>query len=158
MFIWTAKLHKGKLAGILAALLVLGIGLALSAASADRTASAVGEISATGIKTAEDRVAYLRAWGWEVSTEPTAVEELALPKEFSEEYTEYLELQSAQGFDLTKYAGKRVKRYSYEVLNHPAGAGVTAHLLLYRNRVVGGELLGEDFLTGLDGSTEQTRS
>ena len=27
-------------------------------------------------------------------------------------YTDYLALQSGQGFDLTKYAGKRVKRFS----------------------------------------------
>ena len=55
---------------------------------------------------------------------------------------EYLELQTAQGFDLTKYAGKRVKRYTYEITNYPSGeTGVQANLLIYRDKVVGGEVL-----------------
>lgn len=151
VFIWTAKLHKGRLAVILTALLILGIGLTAGLASASRPTAATQDIDPKGVKTAEARVAYLQAWGWQVASEAVTVEELALPDDFGEEYTGYLELQAAQGFDLTKYAGKRVKRYTYEVQNHPSGAGVTAHLLIYRNRVVGGELMGADFLTGLDG-------
>ena len=46
-------------------------------------------------------------------------------------YQEYLALQADQGFDLEKYAGKRVKRYTYEVLNYPTGeSGVQVNLLL----------------------------
>jgi hypothetical protein len=107
-------------------------------------------VSPKGVRSEEDRVAYLQGWGWQISPQATLVEELELPKEFGEEYSEYLALQQEQGFDLTKYAGKRVKRYTYEVLNYPTGeAGVTAHLLLYRNRVIGGEIAGEDFLHSL---------
>ena len=54
------------------------------------------------------------------------------------------------GFDLTKYAGKRVKRYTYEVMNYPTGEeGVIAHLILYKNTVIGGEVMGSSFLHGL---------
>lgn len=156
VFIWTAKLHKGALAALLTALLVLGIGLTAGLATASRPTAATERVDPKGVKTAEARVAYLEAWGWQVSPEAVTVEELALPDSFGEEYEGYLTLQAAQGFDLTKYAGKRIKRYTYEVQNHPSGAGVTAHLLIYRNRVVGGELLGEDFLCGLDGTVADT--
>lgn len=151
MFIWTAKIHKRKLAALLAAIVVVGAGLALAVSAASRPASATAEPNPKGVKSAEDRVAYLESWGWQVSPTETLVEELAMPEEFGEEYTQYLALQSGQGFDLTKCAGKRVKRYTYEVLNHPSGDSVIAHLLICKNTVVGGELMGTDFLCGLGG-------
>ena len=150
MFIWTAKIHKRKLAAILAAIVVVGAGLALAVHAASRPASAAAEPNPKGVRTAEDRVAYLESWGWQVAAEPTLVEELAMPQEFGEEYAQYLELQSAQGFDLSKYAGKRIKRYTYDVLNYPGGGtGAMAHLLMYKNTVIGGEVMGDSFLHGL---------
>ena len=57
-----------------------------------------------------------------------------------ESYAQYLELQNGQGFNLQKYAGKRVKRYTWTVTNYPGQPeGVQAHLLLCRNTVIGGE-------------------
>jgi len=81
------------------------------------------------------------------------VEELLIPEEFDETYNDYLKLQADQGFDLTKYRGKRVKRYAYEIKNYPTGeTGVQAGLLLYRNTVIGGEILSAQlngFIHGL---------
>ena len=65
-----------------------------------------------------------------------------MPEEFDETYRQYLDLQSSQGFDLTEYCGKRVKRYTYEITNYPTGeTGVQAGLLIYKNTVVGGDVL-----------------
>lgn len=148
MFIWTARVNVKKIvltAAVAAVVCVSAAGL-LDA----RQAQAAAAVDPKGIKTADDRVAYLQEWGWQVSPEAVRTEELVLPKEFGEEYAKYLELQKEMGFDLTGYAGKRVKRYTYEVLNYPGGqAGVTAHLLLRRNTVVGGEIVGKDFLHSL---------
>jgi hypothetical protein len=123
--------------------------------------SAVQEVAATaapvhkGIKSNEDRVNYLASYGWEVDPEPLATQELLIPAEMDESYTEYLALQAEQGFDLTKYAGKRVKRYTYEITNYPTGeTGVQVNLLLYKNTVIGGEVLSpqlDGFLHGLTG-------
>lgn len=158
MLIVTAKLPRRTLAlgGLLAALAVC-VGTLLPSFSA--ALPAVGEESSLSIpspkkiRSNEDRIAYLNAYGWEVSDEPIATEELLIPEEMDESYQEYLTLQSQQGFDLTKYAGKRVKRYTYEITNYPSGeAGVQANLLLYRNTVVGGEVLSPQlngFLHGL---------
>ena len=105
------------------------------------------------VRTNDDRVAYLQSYGWQVDPEPLSVEELILPETFDQPYTQYLELQSAQGFDLTAYAGKRVKRYVYQVTNYPTGeSGIQAGLLLYRDQVVGGDILSsalDGFIHGL---------
>lgn len=158
MFIVAAKLPRRGLAlgGVLAALLVC-VGALLPSFSA--ALPALGEVTSSSlpspkrIRSNEDRIAYLGAYGWQVSPEPIATEELLIPEEMDESYQEYLALQSQQGFDLGKYAGKRLKRYTYEIQNYPTGeSGVQANLLLYRNTVVGGEVLSpqlDGFLHGL---------
>lgn len=150
MFLYTIKLNRRRrIAMALAAALVVLGGMAFSLLATRQTAAAAVR-SPKGIKTAEDRAAYLRSWGWEIPDSPAAVEELELPEKFGEEYSQYLALQAEQGFDLSKLAGKRVRRYSFDVLNYPTGEqGVTAHLLIYRNTVVGGEVSGNSFLHGL---------
>ena len=59
-----------------------------------------------------------------------------------------------KGFDPTKYAGTRVKRYSYRITNYPTGEeGVVADLYIYKNTVIGGEVLNpqlDGFLHGLN--------
>ena len=148
MFIWTAKLNKKKIVLTVAA--VLCASAAAVTLLAGRGAAASASISPNGVKTEEDRVAYLQEWGWQVSPQATLVEELELPKEFGPEYSQYLELQTGQGFDLSKYAGKRARRYTYEILNYPTGeTGAIAHLLICKNTVIGGEVMGGSFLHGL---------
>ena len=155
MLIVTAKVPRRKLAfGSALAALACCCALVLNL-----TNSAVWEASApagpdpTGVRNNEDRVAYLRSFGWEVAEEPLATQELLVPEEMDESYDEYLALQTEQGFDLSKYAGKRVKRYTYEITNYPSGeTGVQANLLIYKNTVVGGEVLSPQlngFLHGL---------
>lgn len=154
MFIYTARLNRRRLAaggiGVLAAVCALAALLILPGRP---VAGAEGAVSPKGVRTAEDRLAYLGSYGWLVREEPLAVEELQIPEEMGPEYDDYLALQAGQGFDLTKYAGKKVKRYTYEILNYPTGeTGVQASLLLYRNTVVGGEVLSpalNGFLHGL---------
>ena len=151
MWIWTTKIDRRKLAGMLAAGVVLCAVLGSAffiGQGAAQTSSTVPR--ATGIRTSEDRCSYLASWGWLVSGEAASVEELELPDPFGEEYADYLALQSAQGFDLTRYAGKRVKRYTYDILNYPGQiSGVQAQLVICRNTVIAGEIVGENIFHGL---------
>lgn len=157
MLIVSAKLPRRRLvlSGVLAALVCLFAASPFSAGLLPdaQQASAPSGPSVKGIRSNEDRREYLQSFGWEVSEDPIATQELQIPKEMDGSYEEYLTLQTQQGFDLTKYAGKRVKRYTYEVYNYPSGeTGVQANLLLYRNTVVGGEVLSPQlngFLHGL---------
>ena len=146
MFILTAKLKRERLIAGAAAVAAL---CAVVAIAVGVISVQGGTVSASadqkGVKTNEDRVAYLESFGWTVEPEPLAVEELLIPEEFDETYTQYLELQGSQGFDLTQYCGKRVKRYTYVITNYPTGeTGVQAGLLIYKNTVIGGDVLSPE--------------
>lgn len=144
MFIFTARIHKRRLAAAAAAMILLcGTAFAVSRLDDGRSVDTSAAAAPSGkVKSNEDRIAYLERFGWQVSGEPLAVEELLVPEEFDESYAEYLQLQSDQGFDLTALCGKRVKRYTYAILNYPGGeTGAQVSLLICKNRVVGGEVL-----------------
>lgn len=154
MFIFTAKVSRRKLTAAAAAALVLCgalVALFLFLGGQEEAVSAL--VDPRGVSTNEDRIAYLEQYGWTVDPEPVAVEELLIPDTFDDTYTQYLSLQSGQGFDLTQYCGKRVKRYAYTITNYPTGeTGVQAGLLIYKNTVIGGEVLSsqlDGFIHGL---------
>ena len=153
MLIMTAKLPRRKLTlGVGLAALLCCCAIALNFGQWEEV-SASALPSPKGVRSNQDRIDYLSAYGWQVSEEPLATQELLIPQEMDDSYTEYLALQNGQGFDLQKYAGKRVKRYTYEVLNYPTGeTGVQANLLICKNTVIGGEVLSpqlDGFLHGL---------
>lgn len=154
MMIRTFKLPRRKLAAMGGvAVFVCALVLAVTALSGGPSAAAGETISPKGIRTEEDRLGYLASYGWLVDRTPLAVEELLVPKEMGSEYADYLALQSSQGFDLAKYAGKTVKRYTYLVLNYPTGEqGVQVSLLMYKNTVVAADVLSpalNGFMHGL---------
>lgn len=154
MMIRAIKLPRRRLAAMGAVVvLVCALVLVTTALSGGSSSAAGAAVSPKGIRTPEDRLAYLESYGWLVSQEPLAVEELLVPKEMGSEYDDYLALQKSQGFDLAKYAGKTVKRYTYQILNYPTGEqGVQVSLLMYKNTVVAADVLSpalNGFMHGL---------
>ena len=111
------------------------------------------EINFDKIKTNEDRLEFLRQFGWEVVAEPKACVEVKIPEEFDKVFTGYNEIQKRQGLDLSKYKNKNVMRYTYEVTNYDDDGVVYANILIYRNRVIGGDICSADvtgFIHGLE--------
>lgn len=140
MMIVTAKLSKSKLlaAGLLLLAAVVCIVLLTRTSDAAATAADAHDRSA---KTAEQRIAFLASYGYSVEPEPVQTQEVHIPKEFPDVLARYNEVQTAQDFDLTKYAGKSVMRYVYRVTNYPDADGeVLAVLLVYKNKVIGGDV------------------
>lgn len=93
--------------------------------------------------TAEERIAYLSQFGWSVEGDPIEVSEVIIPETFDDTYTQYNELQKAQDFDLTVYAGKRVKRWIYRVTNYPGFENrdcIQATLLVFDGQIIGGDI------------------
>lgn len=93
--------------------------------------------------TAEERIAYLSQFGWSVEDDPIEVSEVIIPAAFDDTYTQYNELQKAQDFDLTVYAGKRVKRWIYRVTNYPGFENrdcIQATLLVFDGQIIGGDI------------------
>lgn len=91
-------------------------------------------------KTDEERIQFLQAYGWEVKPNPAEVMELTIPEEFNGVYEEYNQLQRRQGMDLSRYKGKRVKRWTYEITNYPQEPQVVANLLVYEDTIIGGDV------------------
>ena len=146
MVILTAKLSKSKLIAIAAAAVCL---LLLIIFLANRgTGTSFETASGTKLATDADRVEFLSSCGYQVSPEPVRTQEVLIPREFSEVYEMYAKLQSAQGFQLEKYKGKKVMQYVYLVESWPEGGEepVYASILLYKNKLIAGEITrnGED--------------
>ena len=114
-------------------------------------------ISYDKIKTADDRIDFLKQFGWEVDTAPIEEVEVTVPAEFDKVYTSYNELQLEQGFDLTRYQKKKVMRYTYRITNYPDYDGdVYVNMLVYKKRVIGGDVCSADvngFIHGFDRNT-----
>ena len=133
-----------------AALCCLFAVLAFTFTLGNRAVAVSAEVK--NVKDNDDRLSYLSGLGWQVSGQPIATEELLIPEEFDDSYQGYLQLQADQGFDLTQYRGKRVKRYTYQLINYPVqDEPVQIALLIYKNRVVGGQIQSASgsFLHGL---------
>lgn len=132
---------------------VLGGGLGLVQDIQKAQAVASLQVDPRGIHSNQERVDYLESYGWIVSPEAVSVEEIHLPDSFDDSYSDYLALQKEQGFDLTRYAGKTIQRFTYQVTNYPGlRENIWACLLLYRKEVIGGEVYcsqGDGFQQGL---------
>ena len=138
MFVLSLKTTRPRvLAGLAAVLLLLAliVTLSLHPRSAAPTATAAG----TAAGTANQRTAYLQSLGYEVLPEGE-VREVLIPAEFDESFTAYNALQQEAGMDLSSCRGKRVKCWTYTVTNFPGDDTVQAHLYVYKDAVVGGDI------------------
>ena len=154
MIIITKKLHPRRLAAgcLLGACAVILLGAAFGVVEAVPAApvSSVAAADGSDIRTNADRVAYLESLGWLTAAQPSAEEALTLPTKFDEAYQAYLTLQRSQGFDLEKYAGETIKRYTYQVKNYPGlQENIWACLLVCKHQIIGGECNVQRILDGL---------
>ena len=109
-------------------------------------------VNYSGIKTAEDRVRFLYELGWEVEDAPIYEKTFVLPESFDLVMQGYNEIQRAQGLDLSKYRKKTVTRYTYEVKNYASDGKVYANIIVYKNRVIAGDICSsspDGFVHGL---------
>lgn len=91
--------------------------------------------------TEAERTEFLESFGYKISQDPVDVREVTIPKEFSDIYKEYNEMQIAQGFDLLPFRGKVCKQYVYSVLNYPnSDSEVHVTMLVYEGVIIGGDV------------------
>ncbi len=147
MFIYTLKASTIKFFAVICVSLAAIITLIafVPAYGEGITASKDGEINYTGIKTDADRREFLSQFGWQVSGEAIEEKEVVIPSEFDKIFTGYNEIQKRQGLDLSDYKKKKVMRYTYEITNYDGEDGkVYANVIVYRNRVIGGDICSAD--------------
>ena len=116
-------------------------------------ASADGrEVNYSGIKSNEDRVEFIESFGIKVKAEPVSEESFSMPDNFDRVIMGYNQIQKSQGLDLTKYRGKKVTHYQYEVTNYDYEGTVYVNLIIHRNKVIAADissLAGGGFVSSL---------
>lgn len=140
--------RKTIFAAIIAVTAVFAVTIAVVGTTVSKPASA--QSNSIKAETDSERIAFLAQYGWEVKKEVAEVREVVIPGEFDEVYTNYNKIQTDQGFDLTKYQGKTVKRWTYTVTNYPGyetADYIMANILVFNDEVIGGDICS----TQLDG-------
>ena len=139
MLIMTTKVDKRKL--LIAAAAILAAIAGLIFLGGGETAPTASVSTAPAADTNDARVKFLTDLGWEVTASPAEATEVKIPRGSDEVFDRYNELQKSQGYDLSKYAGKTVMRYVYQINNYPgAKEPVYATLLVYKNQIIGGDV------------------
>ena len=138
MMVMTAKVDfKKVLLGLVAAVALI-VALVLLFGNGNEEATPTGS---TTMSSNDARVQFLKDFGWDVTTSPTESSQVKIPENTSEVFDRYNALQKQQGYDLTPYAGKSVMRYVYKINNFPgASEPVYATLLVYKNKIIGGDI------------------
>ena len=135
MFVLSLKTTRKRLgAAVLCAVLlltVLAVSLFVPSPAALPTAVAAG--------TEAQQLTFLRSLGYEAEETPLSVQEIRLPDEADATTEAYQKIQKQAGFDLSGYAGQRIKCWSWAVRND-ALPDATAHLLVYEGKLIGGDV------------------
>ena len=170
MFVMSIRISTIKIAAVLAALAIVVAAAFWEGGVARSMTDSIDEtpVSETAVSTAEhtelatnkQRVAFLESLGWKVDGSPVEVAEVIIPQTFNKVYNNYNAIQKAQGYDLSKYRGVRAKRWVYNIKNYPGVLdGVHANLLIYNNRLIGGDVSSVElngFMQGLKKDSTQS--
>lgn len=156
MFVFTTKVTFKKLVVGAMAVCAIVVGVAMLATEPVTSVSmASGEVEQK-LKDNDSRILYLKSFGLDPKEMPIVYMEVQIPKEFDENYMAYNEIQKNQGLDLTEYQGKQAMLYSYELETHESGeTGVTANLVLYKDKVIAADVCSSNVDGFLIGITEE---
>ena len=147
MFVYTMRAGTLKFFAVVGAALALLITLIvlIPTYGADTPTAEEVTYSYGKIKASDDVERFLAQFGWQVDDEPLEEVKVTLPDEFDKVFTAYNEIQRRQGLNLSPYKRKTVTRYTYTVTNYEGYNGkVYANVLVYKNRVIGGDVCSAD--------------
>ena len=138
MFIYTLRASTIRYFAVITLSIVLLIAIMLLGTGTNPyLPAAAEEIKFSGIKTNEQRVAFIEQFGIDVKESPVESVEFSVPENFDRIILGYNEIQKSQGLDITRYKNKAVTRYTYEVKGYEGYDGtVYVNLIIYRNTVV----------------------
>ena len=148
MFVYSMRAGTVKMIGVICvALTVLITLIAFVPTYVNPIADADAEVTYRydKIKNEGDVADFLAQFGWQVDAAPSEVKKVTIPTEFDKIFSAYNEIQKEQGLNLSKFKGKEVTRYTFTVTNYEGFEGtVWANVLVYRNRVIGGDICSAD--------------
>jgi len=147
MFMVSFRLRRKRvLIGLGAVLLATAVFLSGQAVFGEQAVATGGNAQVeverpSRVRNNDQRLEYIASFGWSVEPEPVEIIEVIIPREFDELYEAYNQIQQQDGFDLTRYQGRRAMRYTYVVTNYPdQPEDVRLNLLVRDNRVIGGDV------------------
>ena len=144
MFILSLKSLKGKMFLLVAAVVAAAaVFVIMNADNTQVQASQSGNIIDFSADSDESRMNFISQAGYTVAPEPLSVNEIVIPQEFDETYTQYNLLQTESGFDLKKYSGCTVKKWTYKVTDYPGyenSEAIQLTLLVYKGKIIGGDI------------------
>ena len=157
LFSFTLRQLKAAFCVLLIAVLVTIGGIYLVRHDAKPVSAQTGYDLRAGSE--EERAQFFRQFSVEIDPESKTVKEVVIPQPLDDVYQPYNELQLTQGFDLMPYGGKRVKCYSYAVLNAQPKNGddgqVRATILVYKGKVIGGDIASTSFKGSMEPLTRE---
>lgn len=141
MFVYSVNSKQIKMAVLILVIALMAVALLFITKNSIEASENVSlNVSASN---AEERIAYLSQFGWSVEEEPCVVKEIIIPAEFDDVYEQYNNIQKEQGFDLSQYCSKRVKKWTYIVTNYSGYEGkncIRATILVLDGKVIGGDV------------------
>ncbi len=145
MFVYSVRASTVRFFGVIVLTLAVLIGALVIGQSGTVAVSAASGVDFNGIKTNDDRLAFISQFGIEVSGDPKEEVTFRVPSKLEGVLAYYNELQKSQGLDLTKYENKKVTRYTYEIDGYGDYTGpVYVNLIVFRNRVVACDISSTD--------------
>ena len=145
MFVYTLKASSIKFF----ATILLAVAILVTIVAVIPDLEVAGEVAAvtikySDIKTDEDRAAFFKQFGYEIKDTPVDTRDVAVPEQFDAVYEKYNDIQKAQGLNLSKYKGKNVVKYTYEVTNYDYKGTVLATILVYKDKIIAGDICSAD--------------
>lgn len=136
MFIYSVRASSVKFFAVIILAIAVFLGIWFSGESVIASAKSDGEVNFYGIKTEEDRIAFIEQFGLKVDKESAEEVDFVMPENFDRVMVGYNEIQKAQGLDIKKYAKKKITRFTYEASGYEDNESVFVNLLVYRNRII----------------------
>lgn len=145
LFVVSVSSKKFKKIGIVVVAVMLVMGVVSIYSCFSYTKNSINKSTATNnvVEGTSGILDFISSFGWEVINEPDDVREVIIPVEFDDVYKNYNEIQISQGYDLEKYAGERVKKWSFTITNYPEYEEcdyIKINILVFEGKVIGGDV------------------
>lgn len=77
---------------------------------------------------------FISKYGWIIDEKSAIIEETKIPEKFEGAVSDYDAMLKKAGFNLEKYKGKTLKRYSYQIKNHKEQYA-QVNVFTYKNKI-----------------------
>ena len=145
MFIYSVRASTIRFFLVIALTISLLVGFLIIGNHQDSVAAASVRVDFSGIKSEEDRIAFISQFGISVNSTAVEEEDFKVPENFDRIIRDYNEIQKMQGLNLEKYKNKKVTRYTYEAVGYNGIPDpVYVNLIIYRNTVIACDVSSTD--------------